>query len=240
MRHAWPRGLVIDPTPHDLHGEKTLMTNKHAMKAVLGTLALTATLGLAGCSDNMGGMEGMSPSSSAPQSSAPSASTSSSVSTEFNDADVMFVQMMMPHHEQAVAMSDTLLEKSGVDPEVTALAEEIKAAQQPEIDTMKSWLAAWGKDEMADGMGGMGGMDHGGGDDGMATADELEEFEKADGATGQRMYLEMMTAHHKGAIAMAQAEIADGENPEAIEMAKEIVATQQQEITVMADLLAKL
>ena len=96
---------------------------------------------------------------------------------------------------------------------------------------------------MADGMGGMGGMggmDHGGGDGGMATAGELEEFEKADGTTGQRMYLEMMTAHHKGAIAMAQAEIADGENPEAIEMAKEIVATQQQEITVMADLLAKL
>lgn len=216
---------------------RPLMTNKHAMKAVLGTLALTATLGLAGCGSDMGGMEGMSPSSSAPQSSAPSASTSSSVSTEFNDADVMFVQMMMPHHEQAVAMSDTLLKKSGVNPEVTALAEEIKAAQQPEIDTMKSWLTAWGQDEMADGMGG---MDHGGGDDGMATAAELEEFEKADGTTGQRMYLEMMTAHHKGAIAMAQTEISDGENPEAIEMAKEIVATQQQEITVMADLLAKL
>ena len=65
-------------------------------------------------------------------------------------------------------------------------------------------------------------------------------LEKADGATGQRMYLEMMTAHHKGAIAMAQTEISDGENPEAIELAKEIVATQQQEITVMADLLAKL
>ena len=113
------------------------MIHKHAIKAVLGTLALAATLSLAGCGSDMGGMEGMSPSSSAP-----SASTSSSVSTEFNDADVMFVQRMVPHHEQAVAMSDTLLNKSGINHEVTALAEEIKAAQQPEIDTMKSWLTA--------------------------------------------------------------------------------------------------
>ena len=215
------------------------MKNARTLKTGLAALALATTLGLAGCSDDMAGMEGMAPSSSAPQSTTPSASTSSSVSVEFNDADVMFVQMMIPHHEQAVAMSDTLLKKSGVNPEVTALAEQIKAAQQPEIDTMKSFLTAWGEEEMGDGMGGMGGMDHGG-DDGMATDAEMKEFEAADGAAGQKMYLEMMTAHHQGAITMAQDEIRDGKNPEAVQMAKDIVAAQEQEITTMKGLLAKL
>lgn len=212
------------------------MKNARTLKTGLAALALATTLGLAGCSDDMAGMEGMAPSSSAPQSTTPSASTSSSVSAEFNDADVMFVQMMIPHHEQAVAMSDTLLKKSGVNPELTALAEQIKAAQQPETDTMKSFLTAWGEEEMSDGMGG---MDHGS-DDGMATDAEMKGLEAADGAASQKMYLEMMTAHHQGAITMAQDEIRDGKNPEAIQMAKDIVATQEQEITEMKDLLTRL
>ena len=62
---------------------------------------------------------------------------------DFNQADVMFAQMMIPHHQQAIDMSDIILAKEGVHPEVTALAEQIKAAQQPEIDTMNRWLSAW-------------------------------------------------------------------------------------------------
>jgi uncharacterized protein (DUF305 family) len=211
------------------------MTTKHALKTALAALAATAALGLAGCGTEEtappGGM-GMDHNSSSAPSSSPTASSSASVPTQFNDADVTFVQMMLPHHEQAVSMSDTLLKKSGVNPEVTALAQQVKAAQQPEIDTMKSWLAAWGEDEMADDS-----MGHGGG---MATDAELEEFEQADGADGQKMYLEMMTAHHQGAITMAQDEIRDGKNPEAIQMAKDIVAAQEQEITTMKDLLTEL
>ena len=212
------------------------MTTKHTLKTALAALAVTATLGLAGCGTEetaQPGGTGMDHNSS---SSPTASSSSSSVSTQFNDADVKFVQMMLPHHEQAVAMSDTLLKKSGVNPEVTALAQQVKAAQQPEIDTMKSWLAAWGEDEMADDS--MGGMGHSGG--GMATDAELEEFEQTDGAAGQKMYLEMMTAHHEGAIEMAEAEVSDGENPDAVQLAKQIITTQQQEITTMQDLLTKL
>lgn len=215
------------------------MTTTHALKTALAALAVAATLGLAGCGTDdtaqPGGM-GMDHSSSAAPSPSPTTSSSASVSAQFNDADVAFVQMMLPHHEQAVSMSDTLLKKSGVDPEVTALAQQVKAAQQPEIDTMKSWLAAWGEDEMADDS--MGGMGHSGG--GMATDAELKEFEQADGTAGQKMYLEMMTAHHEGAIEMAEAEVSDGENPDAVRLAKQIITTQQQEITTMQDLLTKL
>ncbi len=205
------------------------MKNPRTLKAGLVGLALTTALGLAGCSDHdMGTM--------APASSAPPSSASASTTAEFNDADVMFVQMMLPHHEQAVAMSDTLLQKTGVDPDVTALAQQIKAAQQPEIDTMKGFLTAWGKQEMS---GGMGGMNHGG-DDGMASKADLKKLEEADGPTAQKLYLQLMTRHHQGAITMANTEVGGGKNPEAIEMAKDIVATQQQEIGVMKDLLAKL
>jgi len=207
------------------------MKHTRALKASLVALALTATLGLAGCSDtNMGNM---APSSSTAPSS-PSASTSASA--EFNNADVMFVQMMLPHHEQAVAMSDTLLVKTGVNPDVTALAQQIRAAQQPEIDTMKGFLTAWGQQQMA---GGMGGMNHGS-DDGMATDAELRELGQADGKTGQMTYLQLMTAHHQGAIKMAQSEVGNGKNPEAIALAKNIITTQQNEVVVMKDLLGRL
>lgn len=208
------------------------MKHPRALTTNLAALALAATLGLAACSAT--DTSTTAPSSSAPPAASPSASTS--VSAEFNSSDVMFVQMMLPHHEQAVAMSDTLLAKSGVNPDVTALAEQIKAAQQPEIDTMKGFLIAWGQQEMG---GGMGGMNHGS-DDGMATDAQLKDFDQADGKTGQKTYLQLMTAHHQGAIKMAQAEVDNGKNPDAIALANNIITTQQNEIGVMKDLLGTL
>lgn len=212
------------------------MTYPRALKTGLAALTITAALALAGCSDQ--DMGAMAPSSAAPSagSSGSSPSVGPSTSAEFNDADVMFVQMMLPHHEQAVAMSDTLLAKTGVNPDVTALAQQIKAAQQPEIDTMKGFLTAWGQQPMD---GGMGGMNHGS-DGGMATEAQLKEFDQADGPGGQKMYLTLMTAHHEGAIKMAETEVSDGKNPEAVDLAKNIIATQQQEIGTMKDLLGTL
>lgn len=216
---------------------------KHLLKTTVAALAATATLGLAGCGTDQtaqpGGMGGMDHSSPTAPSTTPnhSAGASASEPTAFNDADVAFAQMMTPHHEQAVTMSNTLLKKSGLNPEVTVLAEEIKAAQQPEIEKMKGWLTAWGK---GSGDGGMAGMDHGSSQGGMATDAELQKLDQADGADGQKMYLVMMTAHHEGAIKMAQTELSDGKNPEAVQLAKAIVASQQQELTVMKDLLGKL
>ena len=61
----------------------------------------------------------------------------------FNKADVKFAQTMIPHHEQAIEMSDILLAKSGIDPEVTKLAQQIKDAQGPEMTTMTGLLTAW-------------------------------------------------------------------------------------------------
>ncbi len=219
------------------------MMKKHILTATLTALALGTTLGLAGCGSNdAGGMGGMNPGSSAsPQmsqmpSQMASANPSESTVEQFNTADVTFAQMMIPHHQQAVAMSDTLVKKTGISAETTTLAKQIEAAQRPEITTMQGWLKAWGQDMG----GGMGGMNHGGTDDGMASDAEMKKFDQADGAAAEKMYLEMMTKHHQGAITMAQAEIKDGKNADAVALATNVVSSQQQEISTMRKLLANL
>lgn len=224
------------------------MMSKHAMKAGLGALALAATLGLAGCGDDpqAGGMSGMDHSSSAPRSStaAPSSPAPSVAKTpasgQQNDADVMFAQGMIPHHQQAVKMSDLMLAKADADPRVLTLARQIKAAQGPEITQMTGWLEGWGfKVQPMEND-----MDHSGmsgnGMDGMMSDEDMKELEAASGADASRMFLEGMVKHHEGAVKMAQTEISDGENPDAIKLAEAIVTSQQQEITVMKDLLTQL
>ncbi|MET0887566.1 MAG: DUF305 domain-containing protein [Mycetocola sp.] len=173
----------------------------------------------------MGGMDmGSSTSMATPSASADAAGT-------FNDADVMFAQMMVPHHEQAVEMSDMLLAKDGIDQQVADLATEIKEAQQPEIDQLNEWLTQWGAEPA------MSGMSHG---DGMMSADDMAALESASGAEASKLFLEQMISHHQGAIAMAQDEVDNGENADAQKMAATIVSTQTDEISRMQDLLGSL
>jgi uncharacterized protein (DUF305 family) len=117
--------------------------------------------------------------------------------------------------------------------DVKALAEEIIAAQQPEIETMTAFLEMWGQ---AMDNGPMGGMNMGG-MNGMAPQQQLTELENASGPAFDRLFLQLMVAHHEGAIEMARAEQADGLNPQAIELAKQIESAQTEEIARMQDLL---
>ncbi|RXZ47442.1 DUF305 domain-containing protein [Agromyces fucosus] len=144
-------------------------------------------------------------------------------------ADVMFAQMMIPHHEQALEMSGIVLAKDGLDPEVAALAEEIQSAQGPEIAQLEAWLDEW--DAPREMPGGGHGMS------GMLSDDELAALESADAATASRLFLEQMIEHHEGAVEMAEDEIASGSHEGAIEMAEAIVATQTAEIERMQALL---
>lgn len=97
----------------------------------LGTGVLSLSLVLAGCTD-----------ASAPTAE-PTASSEAPSSTA-TKADKTFVTMMIPHHQQAVEMSDIMLAKDDLDPQVAALAEQTKDAQGPEIDRMLGWLDDWG------------------------------------------------------------------------------------------------
>ncbi|MFH5228082.1 DUF305 domain-containing protein [Antrihabitans spumae] len=201
--------------------------------ASIAAAAASAFL-VVGCSDNGAdsSMDGhsMGSMSSTPASSAPASSTA-----QFNDADVMFAQMMYPHHAQAVEMAD-LADGRTDNPEVLSLASAIAAAQQPEMDQMTAWLTEWGQPMPDMDMADMGGMDHSSGS-GMMTAQDMDALMVASGPEFDRQWLTMMIAHHTGAIEMANTEIADGSNPDALEMARTIVATQQREIDTMQRLL---
>lgn len=180
------------------------------------------------------------------QTSTTSAAVSSPAAGEaHNDADVMFAQHMIPHHQQAVEMSDVLLAKEGIDPRVTELATQIKGAQAPEIEQMQAWLKQWGNPPMPPmDHGGMGHGDMGHGDmpamQGMVSEGDMTALRNAQGVEAAKLYLTHMIAHHEGAITMAQDEIEDGQYPAAVEMARAIVTTQQQEIDTMRQLLGSL
>ena len=154
---------------------------------------------------------------------------------DHNEADVQFAQEMIPHHRQAITMSEMALDHGG--PEVTALAEQIQGAQQPEIDTLTSWLQSW-DEEVPEPMdeSEMNSMDHAD-MEGMMTPQDMERLGDADGAAFDTMWLEMMIEHHDGAVTMAEAQVANGASPEAIEMAEAIAESQEAEITEMEALL---
>src|SRR3954470_15163788 len=152
-----------------------------------------------------------------------------------NDADVMFAQHMIPHHQQAIEMSDTLLAKQGVDPRVTDLANQIKAAQGPEIQPMQGWLTQWGTPAMPP----MAGHDMPA-MQGMMSGADMTALKDAEAAEAAKLFLTQMVAHHEGAITMAQKEIKDGQYPAAIELANAIVTAQQREIDTMKGILATL
>lgn len=209
------------------------MTTTTRVRTALAA-ALIGVVTLAACGTNTSsntGHTGMPMGSASPTSPAASASPSSS-STQFNAGDVMFAQMMIPHHQQAIQMSDMILAKSGVNPKVTSLAQQIKAAQQPEIEKMTGWLTAWGQ-PTTDPMGGMA-------MNGEMSSQEMAKLDAANGTTGQTLFLQGMIKHHQGAIQMARNEINVGKNPDAIALARKIAADQQQEITTMQGLLKQI
>ncbi|MGC5225084.1 DUF305 domain-containing protein [Micromonospora sp. DT81.3] len=160
-----------------------------------------------------------------------SSASASPSAAEASDADMQFTMMMIPHHEQAVEMADMVLAKDDIDERVIALAEQIKAAQGPEIELMQSWLDDWGT-----GMGEMDGMDHGG----MMSDTDMQALEDATGVEASRLFLEQMMMHHEGAIEMAQDEVDNGQNPEVITLAENIIASQTTEIATMEEILATL
>ncbi|MGW9630346.1 DUF305 domain-containing protein [Agromyces sp. NPDC055520] len=191
-------------------------------------LGVAGVLALAGCASgtarDTAGMPGHG-GHAATETEAPAAADGTGTA-----ADVMFAQMMIPHHEQALEMSGIVLAKAGLDPEVAALAEEIEAAQGPEIAQLEAWLDEWDAPrEMPGGGHAMAGM---------LSEEQLSALDAADAASASQLFLEQMIAHHEGAVDMAEVQIESGSHDGAIEMAEAIVASQTAEIERMRALLA--
>lgn len=152
----------------------------------------------------------------------------------FNDSDVEFAQMMIPHHEQAIEMSDIALDPTvGASSAVKALATKIKGEQDPEITVMKGFLTAWKANPV---------MDHssGGADmmTGMLTVDEIAALSNARGTAFDQAFVAGMIAHHEGAIDMANTVVGYGENSAVRTLAQKIIAAQTAEITELKKLLS--
>jgi uncharacterized protein (DUF305 family) len=145
-----------------------------------------------------------------------------------NDADVTFTQNMIPHHQQAIEMA-TLVDAHTTRPQLRTLADAIAASQGQEITLMQGWLRAWGKPATP------AGMDH----DamhmpGMMSEAEMRQLEASRHEGFDLRFLDMMTAHHQGAIDMATTELRDGSLPEVKRLAQQIIDAQQAEIDQFA------
>ena len=144
----------------------------------------------------------------------------------YSDDELMFASMMIPHHSQAVTMSELALANS-TNPDVLALATAIRDAQGPEITQMQGWL------DQSDYSGTHAGhMDMGG----MLSDEEIAKLAIAKGAAFDRLFLESMIAHHEGAIEMAEM-IKDSTNSEVKKLFSNIVSSQSAEIEAMKALL---
>lgn len=223
---------------------------RHRRTFALTTIGLAlAGLTLTACSsgEDHSSMEGMESSmdhsmmdmgsSSATPSSSPS-SGGTEPATAGSEAEIVFAQSMIPHHQQAVQMADMALETSS-NPAVIALAKEIKKAQDPEIALMKEWLTAWGAEVPMDMD--MEGMDHSGMDmggmEGMMSDEDMSMLSMSTGAEFDRMWLEMMIVHHEGAVVMAEDVLATSPSPDVQKLADAIIEAQTKEIAEMRELL---
>lgn len=214
-----------------------------------GALFLALSLTVTGCSGgdhssdgSAGGSSGASSGHNGGSSGAPSghsggASPDTAVPASpgavFNDADAAFAEHMTVHHQQAVVMSALAAERA-FSPRVKELAATIEAAQTPEIATMTGWLSDWGLPPVTNADG------HGTGHEsmpGMMSAADMTKLAESTGAAFDTRFLTMMIAHHEGAVTMAEAQIANGANPEAKALATKIVADQKAEIATMKALL---
>ncbi len=192
-------------------------------------LALTTVLTLAACGSDEDAVTPSAQESTA----ADVAATTQTQAAANNEADVTFASEMIPHHAQAIQMADMALASDGTT--LTELAEQIKAAQAPEITTMSQWLTGWGENVPDDS--GMGSMDMDSMDMGsMMSQEDMDSLMQMQGGGFDAMWLKMMIEHHEGAIEMAQTEVADGQYPDAKALAEQIITAQQAQIEQMQEM----
>ena len=151
--------------------------------------------------------------------------SSAQTSSDYSADDINFAEMMIPHHEQAIEMSEIALLNT-TNPEVLKLAQQIKDAQSPEIDLMKSWTGVKTSTHSGHMM------------EGMLSGSELSELREAKEREFDTLFLQGMIKHHEGAIVMAQ-DVSASKNEEVANLSAAIIAAQKLEIAAMKELLQK-
>ncbi len=204
--------------------------------ALVGVVAATGLLLTACGADDAAPSASATASPSATAAAPGSAASQAPAPASFNDADVMFAQMMIPHHEQALEMAE-LARGRAEDAGVKKLVAAIERAQDPEIRRMRAWLKGWGRPESA---GHAGGHGSGHGMAGMMSEQDMKDLAGARGEEFDRAFAELMIAHHEGAVTMAEAERRNGLDPAARKLADDVVRTQSAEIAELRKILDRL
>ena len=151
-------------------------------------------------------------------------------SSDYTGADIMFLQMMIPHHQQAIDISNLAM-KTSKDAELLALAKIIARDQAAEITKMKAWLADAGAGmDMGHSMDGMGGM---------LSGAELSALNAEMGTKFDILWLKGMTGHHDGAIHMTTM-IRDASNPEIKAFGEKVITDQSAQIEQMREMIKRL
>jgi uncharacterized protein (DUF305 family) len=195
---------------------------------IIGAAGVAALLTMTACSSS----SNKSATSGTSSAGSSAGSTSTPASSAHNQADVTFAQNGIPHHEQAIPMSETILGKQGIDPRVVQLATQFKADQGPELQQMHSWLSQWGQPTLT--------MTPGMVMPGMLPDQDITALQNAQGVDATKKFLTEMIECHEGTIAMAEDEIKDGQYPPAVALAHSISTREQQENTTMQGILDSL
>ena len=220
-----------------------------AAPAVLAALALT--LGACSGADDEPTSTATSPDAPVLQPGKPGESNSSlsgtsavaSPSDSHNPADVDFLQDMITHHAQAVVMGD-LAKDELTDTKVKAIATRISAEQKPEMGGMAKSLKSW--DEKVPpqaenpNFGARDGHSSHSDMPGMASAEDLKKLGSAKGAAADRLYLDLMIAHHEGALTMCRTLARKGKDEQTGELGDDIRVTQQKQISQMKEMRRRL
>ena len=151
----------------------------------------------------------------------------------YNSLDVWFVQMMIPHHQQALELA-ALAPSRAVDPRIRAIAERITSAQGPEIAVLRSWLRQRGLTESG---GDPSGDHHHAPASGMHPPEAIRALAATSGATFDRLFVDLMSAHHRGAIQMCTRVLTSGADDGIQRLATSIAADQQIEIGRMREIV---
>ncbi|MCJ7428793.1 MAG: DUF305 domain-containing protein [Candidatus Nanohaloarchaeota archaeon QJJ-5] len=142
----------------------------------------------------------------------------------FNNADIMFMSMMIIHHDQAIQMAELAANRTDNE-NILQLAQNISQAQQEENRKMADWLRQLGYERPRDGHRMAG----------MASAHEMEQLRNSTGAEFDRRFARLMITHHRGGIQMARSFAERGQNAELIDLEEQMIATQQREIERMQE-----
>lgn len=222
--------ITIDLLPVPArYGDAVPTVEGETSRAPRGALALVSLV-VVGCA--VSACAG--PSDTAPLSRpSPTVSSASPHSTSVAVEDITFVQLMLAHDRQTVQICDLLLAKDGVDPRVRALAEQLRRTRSLEIDQLTIWLSDWGIDESPLE------HDHAGRTHGLLLPGQLAAFERADGPTAQRAFLETMISHDRGALEISTTVVDTGTDSGVRQLAEKIISSQSAEIDRLEQALGR-